>query len=144
MLLLSVLEPMYKSSDKERHTPMKTKVCWIAVLAVCLATLSAQELLTNETILKLVKAGIGEDTIVGMVNQQPGRYALSADDLVALKTAGVSDKVLAAMIVRNGATAAPAACRPLRPSLVRWCKFQISPYSKHRWSCTMPRQLDCA
>ncbi len=32
------------------------------------ACLYAQEPLTNETILKLVKAGIGEETIVGMVN----------------------------------------------------------------------------
>jgi hypothetical protein len=35
-------------------------------------TLNAQEVLDNEIILKLVKAGIGEDTIVGMVNRQPG------------------------------------------------------------------------
>ncbi|HET9320172.1 MAG TPA: hypothetical protein VFO27_10355 [Bryobacteraceae bacterium] len=57
--------------------------------------IDAQDPLTNETILKLVKAGIGEDTIVSMVNQQPGKYSLSADGLVALKTAGVSDKILA-------------------------------------------------
>jgi len=69
-------------------------------VAVCLY---AQEVLNNETILKLVKAGIGEDTIVGMVNQQPGKYTLAADDIVALKNSGVSDKVIAAMIVRNGA-----------------------------------------
>src|SRR3989442_8376872 len=70
-------------------------------LAVCLY---AQEVLNNATILKLVKAGIGEDTIVGMVNQQQGRYVLSADDVIALKTAGVSDKIIAAMVVRNNAT----------------------------------------
>src|SRR3989454_2353239 len=70
-------------------------------LAVCLY---AQEVLNNATILKLVKAGIGEDTIVGMVNQQQGRYALSADDMIALKTAGVSDKIIAVMVVRNNST----------------------------------------
>ncbi len=63
--------------------------------------LYCQATLDNETILKLVKAGIGEDTIVGMVNQQPGKYTLSADDMIALKNAGVSDKVIAAMVVRN-------------------------------------------
>jgi hypothetical protein len=74
----------------------------ICALAICQASLD------NATILKLVKAGIGEDTIVGMVNQQQGRYALSADDIIALKNAGVSDKILSAMIVRNGAGAAPS------------------------------------
>jgi len=81
--------------------------CTALLLSLLAAAVSAQEPLTNETILKLVKAGIGEDTIVAMVNQQPGRYSLSADGLVALKTGGVSDKILAAMIVKAG-TSNPA------------------------------------
>src|SRR5882762_4595087 len=63
----------------------------------------SQAALDNATILKLVKAGIGEDTIMGMVNQQPGKYALSAEDIIALKSAGISEKLIAMMIVRNGA-----------------------------------------
>src|SRR5882762_7462253 len=74
----------------------------LSPLVIC-ALLYCQTSLDDTTILKLVKAGIGEDTIVGMVNQQQGRYALSADDMIALKTAGVSDKIIAAMVVRNGA-----------------------------------------
>jgi hypothetical protein len=61
-----------------------------------------QALLDDATIGKLVKAGVGEQTIVAMINQQPGKYALSSDDMIALKKAGASDKILAAMIVRNG------------------------------------------
>ena len=76
------------------------------------ATLSAQETLSNETILKLVKAGIGEDVIVGMVNQQPGKYSLATDDIIALKTAGVSDRIIAAIIVRSSAIAHPTAPQP--------------------------------
>src|ERR1035441_5098328 len=41
-----------------------------------------------------------------MINQQPGKCALSSDDMIALKKAGVSDKIraaMAAMIVRNEA-----------------------------------------
>jgi hypothetical protein len=77
------------------------RICFL--LAV---SLHAQERINNDTILKLVKAGIGEDIIVGMVNQQLGKYALSADDMIALKKAGVSDKVIAAMVVRNGGSGA--------------------------------------
>jgi len=87
-----------------------TIVCVISLLLT--VTLSAQEPLNNETILKLVKAGIGEDTIVSMVNQQPGKYSLSTDDITALKAAGVSDKVIAAIIVRSGAGAQPTAPQP--------------------------------
>jgi hypothetical protein len=44
-----------------------TAACIIFLLLS--VTLNAQEVLDNEIILKLVKAGIGEDTIVGMVNR---------------------------------------------------------------------------
>jgi hypothetical protein len=65
----------------------------------------AQESLTNQSVLKLVKAGLSEDLIVQTVNSQPGRYALGADDILALKNAGVSDRIIAAMLNRNnGAT----------------------------------------
>jgi hypothetical protein len=79
--------------------------CACLLLAISSIILNAQEPLTNETILKLVKAGIGEDTIVGMVNQQPGRYALSDDDIAALKKAGVSERVIAAMVIKDGSSA---------------------------------------
>jgi hypothetical protein len=47
-----------------------------------------------------------------MVNQQPGAFALSTDDMAALKRAGVTEKIIAAMIVRNGASTT----QPLTPS----------------------------
>ena len=87
--------------------------CTVMLLSISTATVNAQEALTNETVLKLVKAGIGEDTIVGMVNQQPGKYALGADDVSTLKTAGVSEKIIAAMIVKGATSnAGPALGKP--------------------------------
>src|SRR5579862_969586 len=86
--------------------PMKRAItCMCVLLSLCL---QAQEPLTNETIIKLVKAGIGEEVVMGMVNQQAGKYALSADDVIALKRAGESDKVVAAMIFRGGAAGTAA------------------------------------
>jgi hypothetical protein len=78
--------------------------CAGLMVFVCSVVLSALEPLTNETILKLVKAGIGEETIVGMVNQQPGTYSLGDADVAALKSAGVSERIIAAMIVKGGAS----------------------------------------
>lgn len=75
-----------------------------ALLALSSFAAYGQALLDDTTIGKLVKAGVAEQTIVAMINHQPGKYALSSDDMIALKKAGVSDTILAAMILRNGAT----------------------------------------
>lgn len=57
-----------------------------------------QETLNNEGIIKLVKAGMSEELIVNVMRQQPGIYVLGATELVALKEAGVSEKLIAAML----------------------------------------------
>jgi hypothetical protein len=74
------------------------------VLAVSLV--SAQETLTNESVLKLMKAGITEDVILGMVNSEPGKYTVTTDAVISLKEAGVSDKIINAMLARAGAAGA--------------------------------------
>jgi len=63
----------------------------------------APEVLTNETIVKLAKAGLGDEVILGMVNGQPGKYSLDADSVIALKQAGVSNSVISAMMTTRGA-----------------------------------------
>jgi len=80
----------------------------IALLVLASLAAYGQALLDDATIGKLVKAGVGEQTIVAMINQQPGKYALSSDDMIALKKAGVSDKILAAMLARGKTPAADA------------------------------------
>ena len=74
------------------------------------ATKRAEPGLTNESIVKLVKAGMTEDVVLGMVDTQPGQYSLGTEDVIALKQAGVSQKVIAAMISRPpaGGTSGPA------------------------------------
>lgn len=39
--------------------------------------------LTNDSVVKLVKIGFTDDTLIAMVNNQPGRYSLGDDDVVA-------------------------------------------------------------
>lgn len=70
----------------------------------------AQEVLTNESVVKLIKAKLGEGLIVSMINSQPGKYELTSDALIKLKQEGVSDNILAAMIGKNsGGPSSPAA-----------------------------------
>ena len=48
----------------------------------------------NDTIVRMAKAGIGDDLLVQTIQLQPGRYDTSPDALIALKQAGISDRVL--------------------------------------------------
>lgn len=66
-----------------------------------------QETLTNESIIKMVKAGLSEEIIIGMVNREAGKFSMGVDDLIALKSAGVSEKVLAAMIAKGAPSSPP-------------------------------------
>jgi|HubBroStandDraft_1064217.scaffolds.fasta_scaffold31717_1 hypothetical protein len=72
-----------------------------ATLGVFASLLLAQDPLTDDAVFKMVKAGLSDEIVVTAINQQPGRYSVSPDDLVALKNAGVSEKVLAAMLSKN-------------------------------------------
>jgi hypothetical protein len=89
---------------------MKLLVATLAVCsAICMApqTLTAQQAMNNDAVIKLVKAGLSEDLIISTINSQPGTYDTSTDGLIALKKAGVSDKVVGA-IVTKGFAPAPA------------------------------------
>lgn len=72
----------------------------IAAVTVFLGSVilaAGQDVMTNESIVKMVKAGLSQSVIVESIQQRPGTYALSPEDLIALKTAGVSDGVITAM-----------------------------------------------
>jgi len=81
------------------------------VLLLMSPALFAQEALTNESVIKLVKAGLSQDLIVTTINTSPGKFDTSANGLIALKKAGASDNVLAAIVLKaSGATpSAPVA-----------------------------------
>jgi hypothetical protein len=65
--------------------------------------------LTNDSVLKLAKAGMGDEVILNVVISQPGRYTLSPDALISLKQAGVSDQIIAAMVSHTAAAPNSAA-----------------------------------
>jgi len=68
----------------------------------------AQQVLNNDAIIKLVKAGLSDDLIVNTIGTSPGAYDVSPDGMIALKSAGISDRVVAAMEAKASA-AAPTA-----------------------------------
>lgn len=87
-------------------SPMRLPSILLILLAATLVTAapaSAQQGLTNADIIKMQSAGLSENIILASVNEQPAAYDTSTDGLLALKKAGVSDAVVAAMISRNAA-----------------------------------------
>lgn len=79
---------------------MRKALITIGLLAVC-PLLIAQQTLNNESVMKMVQMGFSEDTIASTVTRSPGVYDTSMDDLIALKKAGVGNKVVAAMVSKN-------------------------------------------
>lgn len=106
---------------------MRRHLCLIVgSILVCTATVAAQTRpatpavkapappvaagMTNADVIKLVKAGLGENIIISSIRQAEKRsFVLNTDGLVELKTAGVSDNIIRIML---DPTAAPAEAPP--------------------------------
>jgi len=73
------------------------------LFSFCVA-IAAQQTLTNETVIKMAKAGLSDDVIVATIDSSAGKYDTSPDGLINLKTSGVSDKVIAALVAKSPAS----------------------------------------
>ena len=79
---------------------MRKGIVAICFLLAC-PMLLAQALLDNGSVIKMLKSGLSEDVIISAINASPANYNTSAEGLIALKKAGASDKLVAAIVVRN-------------------------------------------
>lgn len=86
---------------------MRKGLILVAVLALCPVVFA--EALNNDAIVKLAKAGMSEDVILATINGSAGSYDTSTNGLIALKSAGLSDKVVAAILTKSLAPAGSAA-----------------------------------
>ena len=78
---------------------MRNSSIAFVILALC-SILVAQQALNNDSVIKLAKAGLSEDFIVSTISAKPGAYDTSTDGINALKAAGASDKVIAAVLAK--------------------------------------------
>jgi hypothetical protein len=75
--------------------------CGFILLSLLMCPLLiGQQAMNNDAVVKLVKAGLSDDIIVSTINGSSGAYDTSADALVALKTAGVSNKIISAIVLK--------------------------------------------
>src|SRR3989442_7283429 len=61
---------------------------------------SAQEVLTNDSIVQKVQADLPESAIVAKIRSSQAKSDVRTETLIALKQAGVSDRVIEAMLCR--------------------------------------------
>jgi hypothetical protein len=85
----------------------------IALLGCLLVPLSlhAQQpdaTLSNASVMKLVKAGFKEKTIIAIIQTRPNRFKLDTEQLIELKQGGVSENIILAMLAHGQSFAASA------------------------------------
>ena len=54
--------------------------------------------LTNASVVKLVRAGFKEKTVIAIINSRPGNFRLEPEQLIELKRNGVSENIILAML----------------------------------------------
>ncbi len=78
----------------------------IFMMALCAALLSpavvaqqgSEAPLTNASIVKLVRAGFKEKTVIAIIRSRPNRFDLEPDRLIELKRSGVSENIILTML----------------------------------------------
>ena len=88
-----------------------TLVLALAALTLFAATsLTAQEVLTNDSLIALKKAGLSDSIIISKIKSSQTKFDTSTNAIIGLKKAGMSDQVIEAVV--NAGSAAPAAAAP--------------------------------
>ncbi len=78
--------------------------CILAALTFGLAIAQTKKPVTPEDILQMVKAGLSEDMIIKFIQANDTALDTSVQGIVALKNAGVSDRIIEAMIETQART----------------------------------------
>ena len=76
----------------------------------------AQQPLTNQDVIQLVKGGLPESVILNVIANQPTQFDISAQALIALKSAGVSDRIIQQMLTMAAASNKPHVSTSLSPN----------------------------
>ena len=80
------------------------RLVYVAAITTALLTINVlgqqdqTEPLTNAAVVKLVKAGFKEKTIVAIIQSRPNRFKLDTEQLVQLKRQGVNENIILAML----------------------------------------------
>lgn len=105
---------------KNEKAKMKMRrIITIIFLVVCfgITVFGQAEVLTNKDIIQMTQTGLSGNLIVLKIKQTKGRYDTTAQDLISLKKAGVTDEVIKVMLETPSEKTADETPKPA-PSLV--------------------------
>ena len=100
--------------------------------------------LTNASIIRMAGANLSDELIIQAIASQPGQYTTDADALVDLKDAGVSDRVVTAMMnkSRKRLTPASAAAEDPPPPVSLPLVNEMGVYYKDRKGAWQPLAVE--
>lgn len=99
---------------------MRPRLVGMLILACTLslaASAAAQEVLTNESVIAMKRAGFSDAVILAKIRNSQSKFDVTTRGLLTLKESGVSDQVIEAMLGHGapGATASPPVATPVSP-----------------------------
>jgi hypothetical protein len=105
----------------------------------------AQSGLNNDSVAKMAKAGLGDEVIVSMIKGQPGTYVVDPDTVIQLKASGLSEKVIGAMVEKNGSNSAASMTPTATPAKTAPLVDEVGIYFKdkdQKWVEMMPEVVN--
>lgn len=98
--------------SRRTHRALFIVAAILALLAISPLIL-AQEVMNNDAVIKLLKAGLSEDLIVATIEASPGKYDTSDGALTALRNAGARSKVISAVLMKSAPGPPPPPAPPI-------------------------------
>ena len=106
----------------------------LGVMLFGVLTVRAQEIITNDEVISLTKAGLANSIIVGKIRSSKTNFDTTADALIKLKQNGVGDEVIAAMFEsKNPSSSAGAPSNSTGAAPVAAAGDPNDPMSKHNY-----------
>jgi hypothetical protein len=104
--------PSKSSTAKSGSTASTTKSASSSASAGGASTATKKPPMTNDSVIKMVKAGVDEDNVIATIHDAPSvKFDLSDDGVIQLAQNGVKGKVVTAMRERSKRSAKPAAAQ---------------------------------
>ena len=88
----------------------------LSLVTCTVVSMFSQEVLTNQSVIRMVKAGLSEELILNVVKQQTSAFSVGSTELVELKMAGVTERIITAMIAK---AMGPAPAAPAKPDAAK-------------------------
>ena len=87
-----------KEYHRKNKSPMKTFLTAALFLGMVSPVLPAQTTLSNADVIKMSGAGLSDDFITNLIDQQGSHLASDVSSLIDMKQAGVNERILSAVV----------------------------------------------